>query len=96
MKTYTRFGLMVMVIAILLLVLVVPALAKKNEPYQCYVQAVMFNRGGEFESFRVYGEDLDAGWKDGVLYNICTGNIPFTDPSSDSSNSPFFTLVIIC
>lgn len=78
MNKHTKFSLIALIIFVLLLVLTVPALAKKSEPSPCFISSLIVNNGGHFDNFTIYGE-LEAIWENSTLYNYCTGTVSFGD-----------------
>jgi hypothetical protein len=79
MSKHMRIGLVGLVTVMLLLAVVLPGLAKKPDTYQCDIWGVKVHVSGAFGRVQIFGE-LDAYWKDGVLYNTCKGVIPWGEP----------------
>jgi len=95
MNKQTRIGLIVLITIVLLLVITIPSLAKKEEPYQCHVDAPVVSNGGHISEIEIYGE-LEAYWKDGTLFNYCTGVLPFGEPLEDGLGWRYLTFDEVC
>jgi hypothetical protein len=80
MNKKSKIVLIVLITTSLVLAVVLPALARKpieTDP-NCIAWAVIVNKSGVYDRYAVYGA-LDAYWENGVLYNYCTGIIPWGD-----------------
>ena len=89
-KMKCRISLMVSLAAILLLVLTVPAMAKKDDEPTCSPHALTVDRQGTYQLvIQVYGE-LDVYWEGNTLINLCQGSIPFGEPINNAMTfAPF-------
>jgi hypothetical protein len=80
MNKHVKISLIVLGTIVLLLALTIPGLAKKSETYNCNVAVVLVSSGGSKMTHLETGYNLEAYWKDDILYNFCTGTIPFGEP----------------
>lgn len=78
MNKRVRIGLIVVITAILALAMAVPGLARPPGS-GCWVSVTAYDKNGNILVISVDG-DLTAWWDAGILYNTCTGTIPFGDP----------------
>ena len=96
MNKRSKMVLIVLMTAALVLAVVLPALARKpieTDP-NCRSTAVIVHKSGAYDYDWVYGA-LDAYWEDGVLYNYCTGIIPWGD-ETDMPGWRFATFIETC
>ena len=96
MTKHAKIGLMLLVTVVLLLTLVLPGFAKKDESYQCYITTLVVNKGGNYLTEHILYGDLEAYWVDNTLYNYCTGKVPFGEPIDTGEGLSFATFDEVC